>query len=272
VAAVLNVTPDHLDRHHTFDGYVDAKARIFMNQTAHDCAVLHADDEATRQLADRTRARVLWFSRQRVLDDGVFVHDGWVVARLNGYGDRICPLREIQLRGAHNVENVLAAAACALWTGIGIGAIRRAIGRFRSVAHRIEFVRDIAGVHFYNDSKGTNAASTIKALESFDERIVLIAGGKGKGQDFTPLADTARRRVSHAVVIGEDGGKVAAALDAAGIGITAADSMASAIQAARVAARPGDIVLLSPACASFDMFKNYEQRGEVFQRRVEELG
>src|SRR5213078_3648338 len=224
VAVVLNVTPDHLDRHRTFASYLDAKARIFMNQTE---------------------------------------QDGWLVARLNGHVDRICPLAEIQLRGAHNVENVLAATACALWTGIGIDAIRRAVGRFRAVAHRIEFVRDIAGVQFYNDSKGTNVASTIKALESFEERIVLIAGGKGKGQDFTPLADAARGRVRHGVLIGEDGGKIAAALASAGIDVTAADTMASAIQAARVAARAGDVVLLSPACASFDMFDNYEHRGEV---------
>jgi len=272
VAAVLNVTPDHLDRHRTFARYLDAKARIFMNQTEHDCAVLNADDEAAASLAARTRAHVVWFSRQRTLDHGVFVQDGWLVARLNGHGDRICPLGDIQLRGAHNVENVLAATACALWTGIDVDAIRRAVARFRAVAHRIEFVRDVAGVQFYNDSKGTNVASTIKALESFTERVVLIAGGKGKGQDFTPLAEAARGRVSHAVVIGEDGDKIASALDAAGVAITAADSLASAVQAARVAARAGDVVLLSPACASFDMFDNYEHRGDVFKKVVEELG
>src|SRR5213596_1878637 len=131
VAVVLNVTPDHLDRHRTFASYLDAKARIFMNQTEQDCAVLNADDEGARGLAARTRAHVLWFSRQHALEHGVFVQDGWLVARLNGHGDRICPLAEIQLRGAHNVENVLAATACALWTGIGVEAIRRAVGRFQ---------------------------------------------------------------------------------------------------------------------------------------------
>jgi UDP-N-acetylmuramoylalanine--D-glutamate ligase len=271
VAAVLNVTPDHLDRHRTFARYLDAKARIFMNQTEHDCAVLNADDEAARGLAARTRGHVLWFSRQRPLAHGVFVHDGWLVAKLNGHVDRIVPLAEVQLRGVHNVENVLAATACALWTGIGVDAIRRAVARFRAVPHRIEFVRDIAGVQFYNDSKGTNVASTIKALESFSERIVLIAGGKGKGQDFTPLADAARDRVSHAVVIGEDGGKIAAALASAGIGVSAAETLAGAIEAARAAARAGDVVLLSPACASFDMFDNYEHRGESFKKLIEEL-
>jgi UDP-N-acetylmuramoylalanine--D-glutamate ligase len=167
---------------------------------------------------------------------------------------------------------VLAATACALWIGLAPAAIRRGIVDFRAVAHRIEFVRDVRGVHVYNDSKGTNVASTIKALESFPERVVLIAGGKGKGQDFAPLAAAARGRVGHAVVIGEDGARVGAALRAAGIDVTPADSMPAAIDAALAAARAGDVVLLSPACASFDMFDNYEHRGDVFKRLVERLG
>ena len=271
VAAVLNVTPDHLDRHGDFAAYADAKARIFLNQTPADCAVLNADDPATAALAPRTRAHVLWFSRQRVLDHGVFVRDGFIVAKLNGHVEAMLPLAEIGLRGQHNVENVLAATACALWLGLGGVAIRRAVGRFRAVAHRIEFVRDLAGVQFYNDSKGTNVASTIKALESFDERVVLIAGGKGKGQDFGPLADAARGRVGHAVTLGEDGPKIAAALRAVGIAVSAAPTMAAAIAMARANARPGDVVLLSPACASFDMFQNYEHRGDVFKQLVHQL-
>jgi UDP-N-acetylmuramoylalanine--D-glutamate ligase len=268
VAAVLNVTPDHLDRHGSFDAYVEAKARIFLNQEPTDCAVLNADDPAAAGLAARTRARVLWFSRRRPLEHGVFVHDGWVAARLNGHVEMICPLAEMQLRGQHNVENVLAATTCALWLGLGAEAIRRGIGRFRAVEHRIEFVRDLRGVQFYNDSKGTNVASTIKALESFDERVVLIAGGKGKGQDFAPLAETARGRVAHAVVIGEDGPRIAAALAAVGIPVTAAPTLPAAIDAARAQAGCGGVVLLSPACASFDMFDNYEHRGDVFKRLV----
>jgi UDP-N-acetylmuramoylalanine--D-glutamate ligase len=271
VAAVLNITPDHLDRHRTFEGYVDAKARIFMNQTSSDCAVLNDDDAATRALAARTPAQILWFSRRRPVDHGVFIRDGWVVAQLNAQVEAICPLSEISLRGQHNVENVLAATACALWAGLDVQRIRRVIGAFKAVAHRIEFVRDVGGVHVYNDSKGTNVASTIKALESFSERVVLIAGGKGKGQDFAPLADAARGRVGHAVVIGEDGDKIAAALERAGIAVSAADSMPAAIDAALAAARAGDVVLLSPACASFDMFDNYEHRGDVFKRLVERL-
>src|SRR5262245_57447987 len=176
VAAVLNLTPDHLDRHGTFARYVDAKARILANQTASDCAVLNADDPATVALAARTGAHVVWFSRTRPLDHGVFVRDACVVAKLNGHVEAICPVAEIALRGQHNVENVLAAAACALWIGMAPAAIRRGVAAFRGVPHRIEPVREDGGVAYYNDSKGTNVASTIKALESFDEPIVLIAG------------------------------------------------------------------------------------------------
>jgi UDP-N-acetylmuramoylalanine--D-glutamate ligase len=271
VAAILNVTPDHLDRHGTFEGYLAAKCRIFENQTAADCAVLNADDPATRGLGGFTRADVVWFSRQRPLDHGVFVRDGWVVANLDGHTEAICPLAEIGLRGQHNVENVLAASACALWTGIAPDAIRRTVAAFRAVAHRIEFLRDLDGVQYYNDSKGTNVASTIKALESFDERIVLIAGGVGKGQDFAPLAAAARGRIVHAVLIGADGPRIGAALEAVGIPAAPAPSLAAAVAAARALAAPGDVILLSPACASFDMFDNYEHRGESFRKVVEDL-
>jgi UDP-N-acetylmuramoylalanine--D-glutamate ligase len=271
VAAVLNITPDHLDRHRTFEAYVDAKARIFANQTPADCAVLNFDDPPTRALAERTRADVLWISRQRALDHGVFVRDGWIAAKLNGHVETICPLSDIFLRGQHNVENVLAATACALWTGLAPDAIRRGIARFRGVPHRIEFIRDLHGVQYYNDSKGTNVASTIKALESFTEPIVLIAGGVGKGQDWAPLAAAARGRVRLAICLGQDGAKIAAALGAAGVPVRAAVSIEAALHAARAAAAAGDVVLLSPACASFDMFDNFEHRGDVFRGLVQGL-
>ncbi len=271
VAAVLNLTPDHLDRHGTFARYVEAKARIFARQTAADCAVLNADDAPTAALAARTAARVVWFSRRRALSHGVFVQDGWVVARLNGRLEALCPVAEIPLRGQHNVENVLAAAACALWTGMDPGAIRKGIAAFRGVPHRIERVVDGRGVTYYNDSKGTNVASTVTALGSFTEPVLLIAGGKGKGQDFAPLAAAARGRVRHAVLIGEDRDRVRAALAGLGIAIEDAPSMEAAVTAAAAAARPGDVVLLSPACASFDMFQNFEHRGEVFKAAVRAL-
>jgi UDP-N-acetylmuramoylalanine--D-glutamate ligase len=271
VAAVLNVTPDHLDRHCTLAAYAEAKARVFTNQTEADCAVLNADDEGSRALASRTRADVVWFSRRQRLDHGVFVHEGRITAKLNGHDEDIGPVDEIPLRGAHNVENVLAATACALWTGMAPDLIRRGIAEFRGVAHRIEFVRDIAGVRFYNDSKATNVDSTIKALESFPEPVVLIAGGKGKGQNFAPLGDAARGRVVYAVVVGEDAGKIARTLVSVQIPVTAATSMDEAIATARQLAMPGVVVLLSPACASFDMFDNFEHRGDVFKTLVGRL-
>jgi len=268
VAALLNITPDHLDRHGSFDEYVEAKARVFANQTAADCTVLNRDDPVAAGLAARVAGRVLWFSRRAPLEHGVFLRDGWIVAQLNGHVEPICPVAEITLRGQHNVENVLAATACALWTGRAPEAIRHAIGTFRGVAHRIERVKDERGVIFYNDSKGTNVASTIKAIESFTEPVILIAGGKGKGQDFGPLGHAARGRVRHAVLIGEDRDKLRGPLAAAGVAIEAAPTMEDAVRLARAAARVGDVVLLSPACASFDMFENFEHRGEVFKAAV----
>jgi len=271
VGVVLNITPDHLDRHGTFERYVEAKAKMFVNQTATDCAVLNADDPVTAGLASRTRGRAIWFSRLAPLPHGVFLYDGWIVAKLNGTTERICPVSEITLRGQHNVENVLAATACALWTGMAPSAIRRGIAAFRGVAHRIEPVHDDRGVVYYNDSKGTNVDSTIKALESFTEPVILIAGGKGKGQDFGPLAEAARGRVRQAILIGQDRDQIRRALEPAGIPCEIAESMEDAVRRARDAARVGDVVLLSPACASFDMFRNFEHRGDVFKAVVRAL-
>jgi UDP-N-acetylmuramoylalanine--D-glutamate ligase len=273
VGAILNITPDHLDRHGTFERYVDAKARIFANQTATDCVVLNADDPVTAGLGSRARGRVIWFSRLTTLTNshGVFIYDGWIVAKLNGSTERICPVTEITLRGQHNVENVLAATACALWTGMSPSSIRRGIAAFRGVPHRIERVHDDRGVVYYNDSKGTNVDSTIKALESFTEPVILIAGGKGKGQDFAPLAEAARGRVRRAILIGQDRVRIRAALEPAGIPAEDAESMDDAVRRAREAAQVGDVVLLSPACASFDMFRNFEHRGDVFKSVVRAL-
>jgi UDP-N-acetylmuramoylalanine--D-glutamate ligase len=270
VAAVLNLTVDHLDRHKTFEGYVDAKTRIFENQTEADIAILNADDPVASTLAQRTRANVVLFSRRRILSQGVFCQDSWIVARLCDDEERICPLDEILLRGQHNVENVLAAVACALWAGVAAERLRVAIAGFRGIEHRIEWVREIGGVAFYNDSKGTNVASTIKAIESFTEPIILIAGGRGKGQNFSPLADAAKGRVRHVILIGEDREKIDRALSPH-VHVAWAASMEEAVSRASVLARPGDVVLLSPACASFDMFDNFEHRGQVFKALVQAL-
>jgi len=268
VAAVLNLTPDHLDRHGSFGAYLDAKARIFENQTERDFAVLNFDDARTAALAVQTKADVIFFSRQRPLERGVFCEDGWILARLNGHSEPICPLAEISLRGQHNVENVLAAAACALRTGIGAASIRGAIAAFRAVPHRLEWIRDIGGVAYYNDSKGTNVASTVKALESFAEPLILIAGGRGKGQDFAPLTEAAAGRVRLGVLVGEDRDRIGTALAGAAVPVAPAGSMDEAVRLASAAARPGEVVLLSPACASFDMFENFEHRGDAFRAAV----
>jgi UDP-N-acetylmuramoylalanine--D-glutamate ligase len=270
VAAVLNVTPDHLDRHGTLAAYTDAKARIFRRQGPGDWAVLNADDPGAAGLASQVGARLLWFSRRAPVAEGAWVRDGWVTLRLGGEDRPICPVGEIRLRGAHNLENVLAATACAGAIGVAPERLRDAIGAFRAVAHRIEWVRDRGGVAYYNDSKGTNVDATLKALAAFDEPIVLIAGGRDKGQRFDALAEAARGRVKAAILIGEGRATMGPALGAV-TRVENAGDMRDAVRRAAAAAAPGDVVLLSPACASFDMFRDYEHRGAVFTEEVRAL-
>jgi UDP-N-acetylmuramoylalanine--D-glutamate ligase len=270
VAALLNLTPDHLDRHRTLAAYAEAKARIFRRQAEADWAVLNADDPGAAALAERVPGRLLWFSRRQPVAEGACVVDGWITLRLDGRERRVGPVTEIFLRGAHNLENVLAATAVAAWAGVEPHRLRAAIRGFRGVAHRIEWIRELGGVAFYNDSKGTNVDATLKALDSFPEPIVLIAGGRDKGQDFAPLAAAAAGRVKAAVLIGEGRVTIGPALRRV-TAVHEADSMTAAVGLARSLARPGDVVLLSPACASFDMFRDYEHRGDVFRDEVLKL-
>jgi UDP-N-acetylmuramoylalanine--D-glutamate ligase len=270
VAAVLNVTPDHLDRHGSLAAYAEAKARIFRTQEAEDWAVLNADDPGAAALASRVRARLLWFSRRQPVTQGAWVRDGWVTLRLGPEDRPVCPVGDVGLRGAHNLENVLAATACAGALDVPPVRLRAAIRAFRAVAHRLEWVRERAGVAFYNDSKGTNVDATLKALAAFDEPIVLIAGGRDKGQRFDALAAAARGRVKAAVVIGEGRATLGPALRAV-THVEEAESMGEAVRRAAALAAPGDVVLLSPACASFDLFRDYEHRGLVFVEEVRAL-
>lgn len=271
VAALLNLTPDHLDRHSDFEAYARAKARIFLNQSAEDWAVVNADDPGASALADRAvRARRIGFSRLGPVPEGAFVRDGWITLALGGRDTAIAPIAEIFLRGPHNLENVLAATACSAWAGLPSERLRAAIKAFRGVAHRLEWVRELDGIAFYNDSKGTNVDATLKALASFEEPIVLIAGGRDKGQEFAPLTAAARGRVKAAVLIGEGRPKLRAAL-APVTRVVEAGGMAEAVAEAQRLAAPGEVVLLSPACASFDMFRDYEERGEVFKALVHAL-
>jgi UDP-N-acetylmuramoylalanine--D-glutamate ligase len=270
VAAVLNVTPDHLDRHGSLPAYAEAKARIFRAQGRGDWAVLNADDAGASALASRVGARQLWFSRLRPVPQGTWVRDGWVTLRIGPEDRQVCPVSDISLRGAHNLENVLAATACAGALGVVPARLGAAIRAFRAVSHRLEWVRERAGVAFYNDSKGTNVDATLKALAAFDEPIVLIAGGRDKGQRFDALADAARGRVKAAVLIGEGRATMGPALRPV-TRVEEAGSMGEAVRRAAALAAAGDVVLLSPACASFDLFRDYEHRGEVFTEEVRAL-
>jgi UDP-N-acetylmuramoylalanine--D-glutamate ligase len=281
VAVVLNVTPDHLDRHRTFDVYVDAKARIFENQQGSDFAVLNADDPTCVAMGSRTRAQVFWFSRQKEVQQGAWVRDGNIVFRdgnvvfPDGRGEQgmsqreIMQVSEIPLKGAHNLENVLAAVCAGALMGCAPEKVRQAVRDFKAVEHRLEFVATIGGVDYYNDSKATNVDATIKALESFPANLHLILGGKDKGSDYTVLNHLLRQRVKRVYTIGAAAAKIESQIKAADV--VHAETLENAIRKANAAAEPGDVVLLAPACASFDQFKSYEHRGRTFKEIVRGL-
>jgi UDP-N-acetylmuramoylalanine--D-glutamate ligase len=269
IAVVLNVTPDHLDRHRTFEAYVNAKARIFENQQAEDFAVLNAEDQACAEMAARTRAQVFWFSRKKEVKQGAYVHEKRIFYRGAKGQQEIMLVSEIPLKGAHNLENVLAAVCVGALVGCAPEKIRHAVCEFKAVEHRLEFVATIRGVEYYNDSKATNVDATIKALESFPENIHLILGGKDKGSDYSVLNDLMRQRVKRVYTIGAAAAKIESQIE--GSEIVHAETLEKAVKQAAESAAPGDIVLLAPACASFDQFRNYEHRGKVFKEVVREL-
>jgi UDP-N-acetylmuramoylalanine--D-glutamate ligase len=270
VAVVLNVTPDHLDRHRTLEAYVNAKGRIFENQRGDDFAVLNADDPTCVTMAARTRAQVFWFSREKEVKQGAWVRDGSILFRDGERQQEIMPVSEIPLKGAHNLENVLAAVCAGALMGCSPEKIRQAVREFKAVEHRLEFVATIRGVDYYNDSKATNVDATIKALESFPANIHLILGGKDKGSDYTVLNDLLRQRVKRVYTIGAAAGKIEGQIK--GVEVVHAETLENALRKANAVAEPGDVVLLAPACASFDQFKNYEQRGQLFKEIVRGLG
>jgi len=270
VAVVLNVTPDHLDRHRTFAAYVDAKARIFENQQGDDFAVLNADDPTCVDLAKRTRAQVFWFSRELDVESGAFVRDGQALFRGNGLVQTVLAVSEIPLKGWHNLENVLAAVCAGALMGCAPEKIREAIINFKAVEHRLEYVATIGGVEYYNDSKATNVDATIKALESFSGNIHLILGGKDKGSDYTVLDDLLRERVKSVYTIGAAAEKIQSHIKGT-TQIVSSSTIEAAVKQASATAQPGDVVLLAPACASFDQFQNYEHRGRVFKELVGQL-
>ena len=269
IAVVLNVTPDHLDRHHTFENYAAAKARIFENQTAEDFAILNADNEPCVAMASQCKAQVRWFSRLKEVAGGAFVRGEQIVWRDEGDQREIMPVSEISLKGAHNVENVLAGVCVGMLAGIAPAQIRRAVAGFKAVEHRLEYVATVRGVEYYNDSKATNVDATIKALESFPGNIHLILGGKDKGSDYSVLNDLLKSRVKRIYTIGAAAAKIES--QASGAEMVSAGTLENAVRRASEAATAGDIVLLAPACASFDQFDSYEHRGRVFKELVQQL-
>lgn len=272
IAAVLNITPDHLDRHGSFENYAAAKARITEKQDASDFLVLNGEDEPTKLVAAKTKAQIFWFSAKRQVKRGAFVDRDAVVFRReeNGPFEPVLPVSEIPLAGQHNVENVLAAVVMAKLAGVESEVIRATVATFKAVEHRLEFTREVDGVRYYNDSKATNVDATAKAVEAFVGGVHLILGGKDKDSDYATLASLLRERVKMVITIGTAAEKIERQLSGV-VKIERAGTMERAVLLAKELAVTGDVVLLAPACASFDQFQNYEHRGRVFKEIVGRL-
>lgn len=268
IAIALNVTPNHLDRYEFFKDYAMAKHRIFLNQAAGDLAVLNADDEITASWANGLNAHVSMFSVKGELDEGLFLRGGELISKVGGKEKVLTTRDEIFIRGLHNVENVLAAMAAGLAVGVSPESMRKTIAEFRGVEHRIEFVGEAGGVSFYNDSKATSVDATVKSLEAMSEndgKTIIILGGRGKNAPYAPLAKLIEENVRMMVLIGEDADNIEEQLGEFAPSVRAG-SMLDAVKKAFAEAQSGDAVLLAPACASFDMFASYEERGRVFKQ------
>jgi len=273
VGICLNVTPNHLDRYDSFQDYAAAKHRIFMNQTSEDVAILNADDEITASWASGLRANVVMFSVTRELESGFFLRGNELIARENEVETVLTTRDKIFLRGLHNVENVLAAFAAGLACGASLESMRETVATFKGVEHRIEFVAEIEGVRFYNDSKATSVDATSKALDALASdtgKTILILGGRGKNAPYVPLVPLIESSVRELILIGEDADNIASQLDGVAP-IQRASSLEDAVKIGFATAKNGDAVLLAPACASFDMFAGYEERGNVFKTTVVDL-
>jgi UDP-N-acetylmuramoylalanine--D-glutamate ligase len=279
IACLLNISETHLDYHGSMEDYIESKAKLFAHQTASDKAVLNYDDEVCRRLVGRIRADVTFFSAASRLERGVYVDGGDIVFR-DGDGElhRLLPVSELGIPGSYNVENALAATAAAIGAGVPLDAIARVLASFRGVEHRLEYVAERGGVRYYNNSKATNASAAIKALEAIDARIVLIAGGLDRGATYEELVPVLRERVKALVLLGETREKLKRAGEQAGLdaievveGESPEAVIREAVRRASALARPGDVVMLNPACASWDMFSSYEERGRMFKESVHNL-
>ncbi|PKM89485.1 MAG: UDP-N-acetylmuramoyl-L-alanine--D-glutamate ligase [Firmicutes bacterium HGW-Firmicutes-12] len=269
VAVILNLTPDHLDRHGTISSYIAAKAKIFANQDKSDWLILNWDDEETRELAKKAFSQVIYISRKHSLKEGFCVEDGFLVAKINEKSIPIVKTDDISIKGGHNLENALAATAACWVMGVASEDLRKTLVSFAGVPHRLERVLIHNGVEYVNDSKGTNPDASIKALEAYDNPIILIAGGKNKGSDFLLFAQKIKEKVKALILLGQAAQDIKEAVDK--VGFTEyymVEDYSEAVLKAGSLASNGDVVLLSPACASWDMFSNFEERGELFKELV----
>jgi UDP-N-acetylmuramoylalanine--D-glutamate ligase len=266
IAVILNITQNHLDRHHTMDQYADAKGHILDHQVETDHAVLNADDEYCRRFETRGPAGRVWFSGTRKLSRGAHLDNGQIWFN----GEPVLPAGDLLIRGRHNLENAMAAIEACYLAGAALPEIARAVRTFHAVEHRLEFVARVSEIDFYNDSKATSVDATLKALDAFDEGVWIILGGKDKGSDYTALRSQLAKKARAALLIGAASNKIARALDGA-VDLIDAGTLDAAVRAAYQQARPGDTILLAPACASFDQFQSYEHRGRVFKDLVRGL-
>lgn len=269
ISAVLNITPDHLNRHKTMDVYIAMKERVFAKQTAADFCILNHGDEICRKMADKTAAKIFFFDSSETLAEGIYLDGDAIEVRWGAINETLIHVDELQILGVHNYENVMAAAAMAICAGISLDAIRKVLKGFAGVAHRIEYVATVDGVDYYNDSKGTNVDASIRAVLAMKKPIVLIGGGYDKGSSFDEWTKLFPGRVKHLVLIGVTAPKVRASAEKFGFtAISDCETFAEAVDLCREKAEDGDCVLLSPACASWGMFDNYEQRGDMFKEQV----
>jgi UDP-N-acetylmuramoylalanine--D-glutamate ligase len=269
IALILNITPDHLDRHGSLENYVAAKERIFANQEPEDALILNADDDVASRAAARTKSRIYWFSRTRIIRQGAFVHEGAIYFRPTEQSapEFILKVSAIPLKGQHNVENVLAAICAVRLAGVAPEIVRATVERFRAVEHRLEFVANVNGVDYYNDSKATNVDATLKAIHAFPGGLWVILGGKDKNSDYSALAEPLQEKAHAALLIGAAAEKIFTHVEGSAP-IVNSGTLDVAVTKAAEAAQPGEIILLAPACSSFDQFENYEQRGQVFKDLV----
>ncbi len=271
VSAILNFTPDHLNRHHTMEAYVNAKKNIAKNQTGEDYCILNYEDRLTKEFGENINAQVLYFSSQRKLEKGIYLKDGNIIYQ-NQEPIEICNIKELNLLGIHNYENVMAAAAMALVYGVPAEIVRESVKAFKGVEHRIEYVAEKGGVVYYNDSKGTNPDAAIKGIQAMNRPTVLIGGGYDKDSVYTEWINSFDGKVKKLILLGETKEKIAKDAKACGFyDFVFADTFEEAVLEAAKTAKPGEAVLLSPACASWDMFPSYEVRGEKFKEIVNSL-